>query len=459
MSLRIEDWGLAEGLDGGLVVDGCSTSSVAETYGTPVHVVHERRLRDSVGEYIRAFRERYPAEVLPCYALKCNGVPAVVEMILQSGAKPEVMSEYEYWLARRLGAAPGDIVVNGPHKSKRFLERLVSDGVGLVVVDSMFELERLSEVCADLGQEAKLLLRLNPDFVPKGMSASTAAASRSGSVFGLDMKEDEHSIAFDLCRRDPFLRFQGVHVHIGTGCKIAADYARVFELIGPALLAARERGLETRWLDFGGGYGSATAREFTSLEFLRYIGFGRLPSPPEPGRQATFAEFAERISGAVESFCGRHRLPIPSLILEPGRALVSSNIFLLLSVLDVEPPRRGVSLAVTDGGRWTTTLQPTYEYHEIFLCNDPSAPRSARYTIAGIHAFGGDIITRNRLLPPLEAGDVLAVMDSGAYFTSMESNFGHPRPPYVAVRNGEARLVRRREEPEDMLARDAAAPS
>jgi diaminopimelate decarboxylase len=273
------------------------------------------------------------------------------------------------------------------------------------------------------------------------------------------MKEGEHRLAFDYCRRHPLLRFHGVHVHIGTGCKSAADYARVFRLIGPALLAARDQGLETRCLDFGGGYGSATAREFTSLEFLRYIGFGRLPPPPEPARQATFAEFAERISSAVESFCGEHGLPLPSLILEPGRALVSSNIFLLLSVLDVGPPKRGVSLVVTDGGRWTTTLQPTYEYHELFLCNDVSARRSERYTIAGSHAFGGDIITRNRRLPALEVGDVLALMDSGAYFTSMESNFGHPRPPYVAVRDGKARLLRRREEPEDMLARDAALPS
>ena len=455
MSLGVEDWGLAAGPEDDLVVDGCSAPSLAARYGTPVHVVNEARLRGTVGRYVQTFRERYAGVVEPFYALKCNSVPELVKVILECGAKPEVMSEYEYWLARRLGTLPEDIVVNGPYKPRRFLQRLVSDRVKLIVVDSLFELEQLAEVAHHLGQAVDVLLRLNPDYRPRGMNASTAAASRKGAVFGLDQSAGEHKTAFDLCRTSPFLRYRGVHVHIGTGCRKAEDYSRAFQRFCPALVVAREEyGLETDFLDFGGGFGSPTAREYTTYEFLLYLGFGRLPAPPSPGHQSTFAEFADHICGALEEFCARHGLRLPHLILEPGRSLVSSNVLFLTSVLDVKPARRGPSWVITDGGMWTTTFPPTVEYHEIFLCRDVRAARTERYCVVGSHFFGGDYIVRNKRLPRVRAGDVLALMDSGAYFTAMESNFGHPRPPYVAVHQGQARLVRRREDCEDVLARD-----
>jgi diaminopimelate decarboxylase len=228
MALHIEDWGLAADSDGALVIDGCPALDLANEYGTPLHVVHETRLRETVAAYIRAFRQRYAGEVEPFYALKCNGVPGVVRIVLESGAKPEVMSEYEYWLARRLAVPAGEIIVNGPYKPEGFLRKLVSDGVKSVVVDSLFELRRLERIASDAGREVSVLLRLNPDYTPRGMNPATATGSRSGAVFGLDIATGEDRQAFELCRKSRWVRYRGLHVHIGTGCKRAEDYARAF---------------------------------------------------------------------------------------------------------------------------------------------------------------------------------------------------------------------------------------
>jgi diaminopimelate decarboxylase len=454
-SLRVEDWCLGTGPNRELLVDGASALDLAEAHGTPLHVVHEKRLRQTVEAYTESFRRRYSGNLEPFYALKCNGVPGVVKVVLGCGVKPEVMSEYEYEVARRLGADPNDIIVNGPYKPKSFLRRLVSDGVKLVVIDSLSELEQLDSICSDLKREANLLLRINPDFTPRGMNPATATASRTGAVFGLDLRQGEERAAFDTCRSSRFLRYLGLHVHIGTGCKRARDYSRAFDHFSEVLLTAQKHfGLETQYLDYGGGFGSPTAREYATGEFLLYLGFRRLPRPPRIADQSSFSEFAEHICGPLEQFCMKHGLPLPTLILEPGRSLISSNIFFLMSVLALKPAGGKTIWAVTDGGFWTTTFPPTFEYHELFLCRDVEATRSRKYSLRGHAFFGGDYIVHNKKLPPLRVGDVLALMDSGAYFTAMESNFGHPRPPYVTVENGRARLLRRRENPSDLLARD-----
>jgi len=455
MALRVEDWGLEVGSGKELIVDGCGTLDLAAAYGTPLHVVHEARLRQTVTDYIRAFRERYTGDVEPFYAMKCNGVPGVVQMVLECGAKPEVMSEYEYWLARRLGVPGNEIIINGPYKPERFLRTLVSDGVKLVVVDSLHELEVLERVCSGLGREADILLRLNPDYTPYGMNPATATASRKGAVFGLDIARGEERIAMEFCRKSGFLHYKGLHVHIGTGCKRAEDYSRAFGRFCHALeTAEREYKLETSYMNFGGGFGSSTAREYKTGEFLVYLGFGRLPPPPRLRDQSGFGEFAEHICGPLEAYCREQGLALPRLILEPGRSLISSNIIFLMSVRTLKAAGRRSSWAVTDGGMWTTTFNPTFEYHEMFLCRDVLADRSRKYNVTGSTFYGGDYIVHNKRLPPLRVGDVLALMDAGAYFTAMESSFGRPRPPYVAVKQGRVRVLRRPETSEDMLSRD-----
>jgi diaminopimelate decarboxylase len=129
-------------------------------------------------------------------------------------------------------------------------------------------------------------------------------------------------------------------------------------------------------------------------------------------------------------------------------------VVLLIRVLGLEGAGKRSTWATTDGGMWTTAFPPTFEYHELFLCRDVAGERAHHYSIRGASLVGGDHIVRHKGMPLLRVGDVLAVMDSGAYFTSMESNLGRPRPPYVAVDRGRVRVLRAPETSADMLARD-----
>jgi diaminopimelate decarboxylase len=176
---RIEDWGLAINANGELAVGGCSAVSLAKTFGTPLHVVHEDRLNSTARDFLRTFQDVYPGRVSAHFAFKCNGVPAVVETVMRAGFKAEVMSEFELDLALCAGCRGKDIVVNGPCKPDDFLKKCLLHGVRLIVVDSLDELDRLSGLARSMRKTAGILLRINPDYIPKGMNRGTAKWTRA----------------------------------------------------------------------------------------------------------------------------------------------------------------------------------------------------------------------------------------------------------------------------------------
>jgi diaminopimelate decarboxylase len=241
---------------------------------------------------------------------------------------------------------------------------------------------------------------------------------------------------------------------VGTGIRRARDYERPLAIALKYAARARRLGLEPKVLDIGGGFGVPTSRELDTVEFLAYQAVGRLPQPPDPHRFPPIEEFAAAVATTVSRECERHGIDLPRLVVEPGRSVVSGAGVLLLTVGAVKP-RDGVGTwVITDGAAGTVAFPLFYEYHEVFLCRAPAAPRTERYSIVGPVCFSADWIYRNKRMPPIEPGDVIAVCDAGAYFTVQESNFGFPRPAIVAVGNGRARTLRRRETFDDMVARD-----
>ncbi|HEX9613888.1 MAG TPA: hypothetical protein VGA55_00185, partial [Bacteroidota bacterium] len=296
-----------------------------------------------------------------------------------------------------------------------------------------------------------ILLRVNPDYVPRGMNRGSATGSRTGCAFGLDWKGGEIEVALDMVARSRAARFQGFHFHIGTGISRPGDYAAAFRCLPNILSQARARGLSARVLDVGGGIASPTSREFTSFEMLKYQALGILPELKSSRRTATLDDFTGAISRMIEHVFSGDELP--ELIYEPGRCIASQNQFLLLTVHRVK--RRGnATWLITDGGLGTVTLPTFYESHEVFLCNDTRRGRKSNATIIGPACFAGDVVYRNKMMPEVNPGEVLAVMDSGAYFNALESSFGFPRPAVVTVRRGIHSLVRRRETHEEMTERD-----
>jgi len=451
-SYHPKDWGLKVSQNGELMVGNHGVVGLARKFGTPLHVVNESRLLKTAQKFLESASSLFPAKTSVHYAFKCNSVPAVVQTVRSAGLNAEVMTEYELELAVRLGFLPDQIIVNGPCKTNEFLRACVWTRVRLIVVDSIDELRALAGITRELMLGAHILLRINPDVVPRKMNRGTATGSRKGCAFGLDLKGGEVGIAFDVLKEMELVRFEGFHFHIGTGIRDPRDYARSFTRMRSLFEQARSMGFPVRVLDVGGGFASMTTREFTTAEMLAYHGLEVLPKSAVRADCASFDDFAGEVSRAV-----LRQFPLddlPELVYEPGRCIVSPNQFLLLTVHRVKD-RWGIrKWLITDGGLSTVAMPTYYEYHEVFLANDVGRPRTEKVTIIGPACFAGDVVYRNKLMPEVHPGEILAIMDSGAYFTALESSFGFPRPAIVSVNGSTCRLIRTRETFDEMVARD-----
>jgi diaminopimelate decarboxylase len=241
-------------------------------------------------------------------------------------------------------------------------------------------------------------------------------------------------------------------MHIGTGIRRPDEYARALTSMRPAFRLCRELHRQVEIVDVGGGFAAPMTREMRSSELLLYQAFGKLPAGGMDPADCPADSFTRTIAGAIEKEFDIDEMP--ELIFEPGRSIASGNQFLLLTVHRVKEREGAGRWLIADGGLSTATLPTYYECHEVFLCNDVLRPVNGAATIVGPACFAGDVVYRNKPMPDVGPGEVLAVMDSGAYFTALESSFGFPRPAIVAVRGANCRLVRLREEIEDMTGRD-----
>ena len=452
-SARVAAWGFTTGAGGELLMGGLSAEGLAREYGTPLHVIDERAVEARGRRMATAFSDAYPGRSRVHFAMKANNTPGVVALVVQSGLALEVASPYEWWLARQLGAPASELVVNGPNKAS-LLEIALREGAGLVVLDGLDELDATAVLARQLGVEPRVLLRVNPDCVPRGMNLATATGSRRRSVFGFDLVGGEVDEAFARLSRGGPLRYAGLHSHIGSGIFRPDDYSGALQRLVACAATARRYGLTTEVLDVGGGIGVATSRELTTREYLTYHAFGRLSTLADPGVFPPVEAFAAAIANAVTSGCERHHLPLPTLLVEPGRAVVSSAGVLFVSVCRLKERSRVRTWAVTDGGAGTVAFPLFYELHEVLRCRQPEAAATHRYDLVGGACFSADWVYRGKRLPELHVGDVLAICDAGAYFTVQESSFGFPHPAIVGVRGGQARLWRRRETFDEMVGRD-----
>lgn len=446
------NWGLLSNERGELMVDGNSCVHLAEQYGTPLHVIHEGRLKRTAQDFHDEFANTYPGKVSIHYAFKCNSVPAIIRIIKQCGLKAEVVTEYELRLALNEHFQGGDIIVNGPVKTDNLLKMCLEANIRLIIIDSIQELDRLMILCKQMDKKANILLRINPDFVPHGMNQGSATGSRKGCAFGLDLKSDEIYRALDKIDICHYINFQGFHFHIGSGITRPDDYRKALMKLDHVIVNIISRGHVVQIFDIGGGFATPASREMTNTEMLLYQGWGKLPGQKHTVTQYSFTDFATAISEGINSLFKRTHLP--ELIVEPGRCIVSSNQMLLLGIHQIKERFRIRKWVITDGGIGTVTMPTFYEYHEILLCNDLNRPCAEYVTITGPACFAADVVYRNKKMPVLNCGEILAIMDSGAYFTAWESSFGFPRSAIISVFNGQHRLVRRRETFEEMIARD-----
>jgi diaminopimelate decarboxylase len=419
---------------GELTVAGVPVTAIAAEFGTPVYVVDENDFRQRA----RAFREAF-AGIDVYYAAKAFLCLATAGWVAEEGLGIDVCSGGELAVTIAACTDPGRIGFHGNNKSAAELHRAVELGVGRVIVDSATELTRLGDIAAGLGRVQPVLIR-----VTTGVEAHTheyIATSHEDQKFGLSIGSGDAMRAIAQAAAHPSLELLGIHSHIGSqifdtsGFEVAAR--RVFELhagvIGRIGYAPPELGL-------GGGFGIA----YTTQDD---------PSSPY--------DLAKGMREIVGHECRALGIDVPRLSIEPGRAIAGPSTFTLYEVgttkvvpLDAGAVRRYVSV---DGGMSDNIRTALYDADfSCTLANRRSAAPPVLCRVVGKHCEAGDIVVKDEFLPgDVEPGDLVAVPATGAYCRSMSSTYNHvPRAAVVAVRDGTARLIVRRETEDDLLRLD-----
>lgn len=418
--------------DGRLWCDGASVAELARDFSTPLFVYSEAAIRENARRLRDAFAEVNP---LICYAVKANYNLAVCRVLRDEGCGFDIVSGGELFRALKVGAEPRKIVYAGVGKTRPEIDYALRTGILLFNVESEPELERIASAAAARGAEANVALRLNPD-VDANTHRHTTTGTRE-TKFGLDFDAAEALV--DRMQSMSGVRLVGVHFHLGSPINSPEPYRRALELVLRFIDFCRRRGAEIEWLDVGGGYG------------IEYKG----------GETATPEDYAEEIVPYIKRSGCR-------AILEPGRYCVGETAVLVTRVQYVKKTR-GKTFVICDAGMNDLVRPALYDsYHRIWPVNcaepvpcgaaaleAPSASR-VRVDVVGPVCETGDFFARDRLLPPVVEGDLLAVFAAGAYGFSMSSNYNsRPRACEVMVRDGAPRVVRERESYEAMIANEA----
>ncbi|MGN9761444.1 diaminopimelate decarboxylase [Streptomyces sp. SD31] len=418
----------AEPRPGDLSVGGVPLAEVADRFGTPVYVLDEAEVR----ERCRTYRHVFPdAEVL--YAAKAFLCRAMVHWIDEEGLGLDVCSAGELELAVTTGFPPDRVVLHGNAKSPRDLETALRLGVGRIVIDSPSEIARLA-AAVGAGGHQRVMVRVVP-----GISAGGHEKIRTGTEdqkFGLSVSDGyaQHAIARILDQ--PQHQLTGLHCHLGSQITSVKPYlAAVRRLVGLMARLHEQHGLVLPELDLGGGHGIAYR-------------------PGEPALDLPL--LARKVRAELIEACTAAGLTVPRLIIEPGRAIAGPAGIALYHVLAVKRTGSQTYVAV-DGGMSDNPRPALYGVrYAPRLVGRHSTAAPTPVTVVGRHCEAGDVVAAEVGLPAdIRPGDLLAVPAAGAYHLSMASGYNLVgRPPVVAVDDGHARLLIRRESLEDIRSRD-----
>ncbi|QMU79165.1 diaminopimelate decarboxylase [Streptacidiphilus sp. PB12-B1b] len=417
---------------GGVVsVGGIDVLTLAEQFGTPAYILDEQDFRFRC----RAWRDAFGPGADVYYAGKAFLSRAVVRWLHEEGLNVDVCSAGELTVALSAGMPADRIALHGNNKSTAELGYAVKSGVGHIVVDSFEELARLSWIAEQQGVRQKVLIR-----VTVGVEAHThefIATAHEDQKFGLSLSG---GLAAEAVRRAltlDGLELVGIHSHIGSQIFDTAGFdVAARRVVGLLAEIKAEHGVELPEIDLGGGLGIA----YTSDD-----------DPREP------AEIAASLTSIVQRECAAAGLTPPRISVEPGRAIVGPTAFTLYEVGTVKPLEGLRTYVSVDGGMSDNIRTALYDAeYSVALVSRRSDAEPMLSRVVGKHCESGDIVVRDAFLPAdLAPGDLLAVPATGAYCRSMASNYNHAlRPPVVAVSEGEARVIVRRETEEDLLRLD-----
>jgi diaminopimelate decarboxylase len=423
-----------------LSIAGISVRDLAKEFGTPTFFIDEADFRARALAWNDALKEAFGDKAgTVYYASKAFSCTEVARWIKDLGIGIDVSTGGEMAVALAGGIDPKKIEVHGNNKSIAEIEKAIIVGVETIVIDSMYEIDRVAAAAAKAGKVQHVLLRLTP-----GIQAHThesIATAHEDVKFGFSIASGAAWAAITAVHNQPSLELRGFHAHIGSQIFGFESFEILAERFVTFLAKYRDEfKKELPELDLGGGYGIAYLESDVTVV-------------PRDAMQA--------LAKAVKKHCAAFNLQIPTVSIEPGRAIVGPTMFTLYEVgtvkdvtLENGTHRRYISV---DGGMSDNIRPSLYgaEYTTI-LANRTSTAAKTSSRLVGKHCETGDIIIREIDLPEdIVPGDLLAVPATGAYGRSMASNYNHvPRPSVVAVKDGKARVIVRRESIEDLLALD-----
>ena len=412
---------------GHLTIGGADAVELARTYGTPLYVMDENLIRKNARLYRDSIDRYYGGRGRVLYASKAFSCKAACRLAAEEGLGLDVVSGGELRTAMSVGFPPEKICFHGNYKTPEEIDMALDYGVGRFVLDNALEVERVGAAAAKRGIRTKCLVRITP-----GIDAHTHDFIMTGKIdskFGTPIEIGE-------ILKTEGIELVGLHCHIGSQIFELEPFRHTAEVMIGFMAEIRDTyGAELSELNLGGGFG------------IKYI---------ESNDPVPYDKYIESVEGVIAEACRKHGLALPFVYMEPGRSLVGeagTTLYTVGAIKEIEGVRTYVAI---DGGM---TDNPRYALYQAdytaAIANRINEPKSERVTIAGRCCESGDLIQENTPIQKCESGDILAVFATGAYNYSMASNYNRvPRPPVVFVRDGQARLVVRRETFDDVCALD-----
>lgn len=415
---------------GHLTIGGCDAVDLAHQFGTPLVVYDVQQIRQQIRAFKRVFEENN-VDYAVSYASKAFSAIAMYQVVAAEGAHVDVVSGGELYTAIKAGFPMADVSFHGNNKSREELEMAIDHHVGTIMIDNFHEIELLADVLEKLDAHVDVMLRITP-----GISAHTNKYIQTGQVdskFGFDLQSGQADEALAKVLENPRMQMKGLHAHIGS---------QIFELAGFEGVAKKLVEVAAHWqekfnyqaavINVGGGFGIRYVKDDT-------------PLAPE--------EFVAAIIKAIKAEIKEINLAMPAIWIEPGRSIAGPagyNLYTVGSRKDVPGLKPYVTV---DGGMGDNIRPALYEaQYETVLANNPRAELVEHVRVAGKYCESGDILSQNQVLPATKPGDVLAMLDTGAYGYSMASNYNrNPRPAVVFAEKGTAQVVIKRETYDDLV--------
>lgn len=415
---------------GHLTIGGVDAVDLAKEYGTPLVVYDAGKIREQIQNFKAVFeREGLAYEV--SYASKAFSTVAMYQLLKEEGAATDVVSAGELYTAIKAGFPMEKVNFHGNNKSRFELEMAVKNHVGRIMLDNFHEIDLLDEVLTEQDSQINVVLRITP-----GISAHTHEYDQTGQVdskFGFDLESGQADQALKKVLANPRMHVLGLHAHIGS---------QIFELNGFEMAAQKLVEVAADWrekfnytarvINVGGGFG------------IKYIEQDH-PLKPE--------EFVKAIIKTIKVEAKKYDFPLPEIDIEPGRSIVGPAGYNLYTVGSQKVVPNLRPYITVDGGMGDNIRPALYQAeYEAVLANDPLKEAAEDVRLAGKYCESGDILIEHAHLPHVVTGDIIAMLDTGAYGYSMASNYNrNPRPAVVFAENGKAKLVVKRESLEDLV--------